>query len=370
MQPGFKALLDRYRSGTATEQDVAFLEAWYLKYRDDSENNYAPADQLADALAVWEGLDAVRPAAKSVRLWSQIAAAASILLCLSIGGYFLSHKRSGQVASFNAPIGPAGNRATLRFANGTRLLLENIKTGSSIQQPDAIIQKISDGALLYKQQPRSGQRPLYDTLTTPRGGHYQVVLPDGTKAWLNAATVIRYPESFSGKERQIELVRGEAYFEVAHNKRKPFRVISKGQVVEDIGTHFNVKAYEDEPAIETTLIEGSISVTGNRQRVILVPGQRSFLKKGSPMLVSTANLEEAVAWKDNHFIFNDDNVESIMRQISRWYDIDVSYEGDLSGVEITGSISRSENVAEVLRKLEETGTVHFNLQGRKVIVMP
>jgi ferric-dicitrate binding protein FerR (iron transport regulator) len=370
MQENFKALLERYKAGTATEQDIVFLESWYLQYGEDGENEYAPEDQVADAFAVWEGLQSVQLAAKRVHLWPRIAAAVSIVLCLSIGGYLLLHKKDSLSIAANDHIGPAGNKATLTLANGKSIVLTTVKTGYLIRQPGTIINKVSDGTLLYKDQPGNKSAPVYDTLTTPRGGHFQLVLADGTKAWLNAATVIRYPENFSGNERRVEVIKGEAYFEVVHNSSKPFKVVARGQVIEDIGTHFNVNAYDDEPAVETTLLEGSVSVTDSKQRVILVPGQQSFLKKGSPIIVRKADLNEAVAWKDNHFIFSNDNIESIMRQISRWYNVDVSYQGDMSGKEITGSVSRSENISEVLRKLEETGTIHFKMDERRVIVMP
>lgn len=361
MQQDFKTLLNRYKAGTASEEDIAFLESWYLQYGEGSENEYAPADQIMDAKAVWDKLQPAQQKAKHAVLWARIAAAASIIIILSAVAYYSFYERFPQLSASNVSI---KNNVILALPNGRHIALADAQNGALT----ANISKVNGNELIYR---KSTSAVVYDTLIVPRGGHFQLALADGSKIWLNAATVIRYPESCSVNERKIELLKGEAYFEVVHNRSKPFRVISRNQVIEDIGTRFNVKAYDDEPMVQTTLFQGSVSVADDRGKIVLKPGQQSQVKEpGSDIIVKNANLEEAVSWKNNRFIFNNDDIASIMRQISRWYDVDVTYQGDMAGKVFTGSVPRSEKVEEVLRKLEETGTVHFKLEGRKVIVMP
>lgn len=363
MHDQFKNLLDRYKAGTATEEDVAFLESWYAEYQPEGAS-YDPTDQVMDAKAVWDELQSVQPAAKRITLWPRIAAAASVLIMLSVGAYFIVHRTGSQLSANNFS---AQNNAILALPGGRHIALAGVRDGALTGG----IQKANNDELIYRET-KSNQitATAYDTLTVPRGSHFQLSMADGSKIWLNAATIIRYPETCSGSERRIELLKGEAYFEVVHNSSKPFRVISRNQVTEDIGTRFNVSAYDDE-AVQTTLLEGSVSVADSKGKVILKPGQQSQVKApGADIVVNNANLDEAVAWKNNRFIFNNDDIKSVMRQISRSYDIDVSYDGDMNGKMFTGSVPRSEKVEEVLRKLEETGTIHYRMDGKKIIVTP
>ena len=362
MREDFKTLLERYKAGTASEQDIAFLESWYLDYKEDSENDYRPADRIADAIAVWNQLQPAQPEAKRVSLWPRLAAAASVILMLSAGGYFLLRNAKSQLSAGN--LVASENKAILALPDGRHIALADMHNGALT----ANISKVNGNELVYRENPTA---VAYDTLIIPRGGHFQLALADGSKIWLNAATMVRYPESCSGSERKIELLKGEAYFEVVHDGRRPFKVISRNQVIEDIGTRFNVNAYDDEPNVQTTLLEGSVSVADNKHKVVLRPGQQSQVNTpGSNITVKNADVDKAVAWKNNRFIFNNDDVTAVMRQVSRWYDMDVSYEGDMTGKAFTGSVLRSEKVQEVLRKLEETGTIHYRIEGKKIIVTP
>jgi ferric-dicitrate binding protein FerR (iron transport regulator) len=208
-----------------------------------------------------------------------------------------------------------------------------------------------------------------NTIQTPRGGQYQVILPDGTKVWLNAASSLTYPTAFTGGDRAVQL-RGEAYFEVAGNKEKPFKVMVGNMQVNVLGTHFNVMAYEDENAIQTTLLEGAVQVTNGGVSHLLKPGQEGRLDRSSDAFrLLDVDADEAVAWKNGVFQFGGISIETVMRQIVRWYDVDVEYQGR-TNEHFRGTISRSANASEVFKMLELTGAVHFTIDGKKVIVKP
>jgi transmembrane sensor len=215
-------------------------------------------------------------------------------------------------------------------------------------------------------------KTVYNTIETPKGGQYRIDLPDGTMVWLNAGSSLRYPNRFAGQERKVALT-GEAYFEVAKNKQMPFRVVSGKQVVEVLGTHFNINAYTDEASVKTTLLEGSVNVLlqETHQSELLNPGQQAVVKyNGSSIVVQPVKVEEAVAWKNGYFMFVDADLESIMRQLARWYDVEVAYEGNLGSLKFGGMVSRSKSIAQTLRILELTGNVRFKVAGRRVTVMP
>jgi len=211
---------------------------------------------------------------------------------------------------------------------------------------------------------------VYNRIQVPYGGQYQLELPDGTKVWLNAGSSLRYPVSFTGHERKVELT-GEGYFEVAKNKTMPFRVQTSKQVVEVLGTHFNINAYNDDPSVKTTLLEGSVKVTQNTMGTfkMLKPGQQSVLKNNE-LQVKEADTEEAVAWKNGLFLFNDQSLDEIMHQVSRWYDLQIVFDDvSLKTQRFGGSISRFKNVSQLLQVLESTGSVHFKIEGRRLTAM-
>jgi ferric-dicitrate binding protein FerR (iron transport regulator) len=207
-----------------------------------------------------------------------------------------------------------------------------------------------------------------NTLTTPRGGQYEVMLPDGTKVWLNSASSLTYPVTFAGKERRVELT-GEAYFEVAKNTSSPFFVKTSGQTVKVLGTHFNINSYEDEKCVKTTLLEGSVVITsdGNKQAVNLKPGQQSVNKAASFDVINEADIDEAVAWKNGKFLFRNTDLQTVMRQLSRWYDVDVEYQGTIAERHYRGRISRNVPVSQVFEILKTSG-INFIINGRTIIV--
>jgi transmembrane sensor len=373
------------------------LEAWLAQ----SPDNQLLFDKIndpvwvAEALAkmealheeeVWEriqsGAAAARPGAEGAaplaspssqkirRIGGYAAVAASVLLI--VAGVVIwrqtNTSRPGatvQVAKQDVP--PGSNKAILTLSNGQRIVLDSAGKGALAQQGSTRVIKTDSGQIAYSALNEKPGATLYNTLATPRGGEYQLTLPDGTKVWLNAASSIRYPVLFAGAERRVEIT-GEAYFEVTKNASKPFKVIVGGnQEVDVLGTSFDINAYSDEREFKTTLLEGSLKAQG----VLLKPGQQAAWKPGQLVKVlSDADLEEAVAWKNGKFIFTGNDLGSVMRQISRWYDVDVEYKGDFEGDEFVGVISRFKNVSEILGMLEQTRTVKFLVEGRKITALP
>ncbi|SDE95092.1 FecR family protein [Mucilaginibacter pineti] len=304
--------------------------------------------------------------------WTRILIAASVILCLSFGGYFLIQQRQTDQFADNAvnDITPGKNTATLTLAGGQKIILSGALNGKLAVQAGVTITKTANGQLVYsiKNNNATGETKS-NTLSTGRGEQYQVVLPDGSHVWLNAASSLTFPASFAAlKSREVKLA-GEAYFEIAKDKAHPFIVITDRQQVQVLGTHFNINSYDDEPVIKTALLEGSVQVTETADNVVKVlrPGQQAVLTN-SNLSISDANLEETVAWKNGDFDFNKENIQSIMRKLSRWYNIEVTYEGDVKSKTFTGKISRFKNISQVLKMLSKTKAVHFVVEERRVIV--
>ncbi|RQO70330.1 anti-sigma factor [Pedobacter sp. KBW06] len=303
-----------------------------------------------------------------------LAIAASLLLMVAAGLFFYPPQQQ-KPETRNASIGlndvaPGGNKAILTLADGKVIDLDSAKTGTIISQSGLRITKTKDGQLIYNSAPVSEEDPTrYNTISTPRGGQYQINLPDGSAVWLNAASTLKFPVLFTGKERQVEL-NGEAYFEIAKNKDKPFMVLCKQQSVEVLGTHFNINSYDDEEGTRTTLLEGSVKVTStsNQRQVILKPGQQAQLD-GNTFLLKEVDAEESMAWKNGFFVFNAESIPAAMRKIARWYDMEVVYEGNIGDQDLAGSVSRFQNVSEVLKTLKLTGIVHFKVEGRRITVI-
>lgn len=374
-------LLRKYQSGECTLEEKVFLDHWYLS---EATKQVAPEllpDALHEEQLIWNRILEEIPAKDNVRRlkkWHSIAAA-SILIFLSFGTYLLlKPKTASQNIVNNQPfkndIAPGTNKAILTLAGGRQVILTGAKNGTIAKQGLVAISKTGNGKIVYNaaSTPTNLQDASVNagnnTITTPRGGQYRVVLPDGSEVLLNAASSLTYPTAFIGNERKVELT-GEAYFEVAHNAAKPFKVYSKGQVVEVLGTHFNINSYDDEPGIKTTLLEGKVKVTDAKknQNRFLQPGQQSFLSIDA-FNVNTVDTEEAVAWKNGIFMFEGDDIQQIMRMISRWYDVDITYKGTAPVDLFSGSVSRFSNVSEVLNLLHLTGKVKFSIEGRKIIV--
>lgn len=313
--------------------------------------------------------------------WKRWAAAASIAFIVTAGAYtlFLTQARQEQATLGSADawqIRPGGDRALLTLGDGTVIDLEKAEDGP-LSAPEGTVIDKGNGQLVYRVPAEAArQKVVYNTITTPRGGQYEVVLPDGSHAWLNAGSSLHFPTAFTGGERSVEIT-GEVYFEVTSNKQIPFSVTvpsaepgGKDLEVTVLGTKFNVMAYAEEAAVETTLLEGVVEISRGKTTRQLKPGLQAVINtKDDRIDVRQADLQRAVAWKEGRFEFND-SLQEIMRQIARWYDVEVEYQGDIGDKSFIGAISRKENVREVLRMLELTGGVRFEVSNRTIRVMP
>lgn len=374
-------LLEKYKLGICTPEEKAFLDRWYLEESARQPMPEAPEDSVKEEQIIWNRILETLPAEpKILRLkkWYSIAAAAAILVFLSIGLYYAVNKPVYQqvvrTQIHKSDIGPGGNKAILTLANGKKIVLNGARNGLLATQRNTEIKKTEDGKITYTADQslsdKSSANVQYNTITTPRGGQYQVTLPDGSRVFLNAASSLSFPTAFNGNERKVELT-GEAYFEVAHNAVKPFKVSNNGQTVEVLGTHFNINAYSDERLIKTTLLEGSVRVSHAQKTAILKPGQQAQISNNYTdqdiSIIPNADIEEAVAWKNGLFIL-DDHIQPVMRMISRWYDVDVVYDGAAPDDIFGGEVPRLKNISEVLKMLQLTQKVHFKIDGRKIIV--
>lgn len=372
----FKILLAKYRVGEASGEEIKFLEAYYNLFdltedliTEENEPGYLP---LKEAMKASIDEQIARYGKKPVpisskRGWAKYAVAASILLFISVGAiYFFrnGHKTSNIIANNYNGIKPGGNKATLTLGNGKTIVLDNTSKGQIAQQAGVLISKTANGEIVYQAAQSSGD-VLQNTISTPKGGQYKVILPDGTNVWLNAASSLTYPTVFKGAERLVTLT-GEGYFEVAKNKAIPFRVRSSGQTVEVLGTHFNINAYADEAAVKTTLLEGSVKVSSQVGTAVIVPGQQAQLSSNGVHL-QEVDTEKEVAWKNGVFSFADEDLRTVMRQISRWYDIDVVYAGKIPDEKFFGEISRSSNLNEIF-KILELNNIQFEVNGKTVKV--
>lgn len=286
--------------------------------------------------------------------------------------FFIRNTNGEKVSQYAQDLPPGGNKATLTLANGQEINLSDAANGDLVKQQGISITKAADGQLVYhvsdKDNAHTGQ-PEYNTITTPKGGQYQIVLPDGSKVWLNAASYLKFPSTFARLvNRKVELS-GEAYFEVAKDKAHPFIVESNKQTVEVLGTHFNISSYPDEQLIKTTLLEGSVSVnkSGTKESALLKPGEQLQLSSNNMEIVAV-DVQSEVAWKNGYFKFKDDRIEDIMQQLSRWYNIEVKYEGATTEELYSGRISRFKNISQVLNMIEDAQSVHFKIEGRRITV--
>lgn len=336
--------------------DDQLLEAW------NEEAEISEADEMD-----YQRANRPKP------LWPKLAAAASILVAIFAGLYFYSGTGNTlnplTAVSTKHDAAPGGNKATLTLSDGSQISLTDAGNGQLAEQAGVRITKNADGQLVYSVVPSDAKELAYNTISTPRGGVYQVNLPDGTSVWLNAASSIKFPTTFAHlSQRKVEL-RGEAYFEVAKDKKLPFIVSTSQQQVEVLGTHFNINSYEDEEEVKTTLLEGSVKVSAGNV-MFLKPGQQasSPVRSAGKVKVSPANIEQAMAWKNGFFHFEKESLHSVLRQLARWYDVEVVYQVDRPDDEFVGDIPRGVKLSEVLKILEFEGT-HFRIEGRKLFVI-
>ncbi len=302
-----------------------------------------------------------------------IAAASVILLAGALFIYRNSTNKTGldnDMAIMDTTIlQPGGNRATLTLSDGSVIDLTRAKNGLVASENESDIIKTSDGQLVYEGNNLPSEISAINKLSTPVGGQFQVKLPDGTKVWLNAATTLRYPARFPANERTVE-IDGEAYFEVAKNNKQPFRVVlSDNSTVNVIGTHFNVMAYGNENAKDVTLLEGSVLVRSNNKTETLQPGMQAKITANTLTKKDEIDTEQIIGWKNGLFVFHDATIQSIMRQVERWYDAKVVFKGETKQL-FNATISRREPLSKLLRLLELNGYVHFKIENKIIYVLP
>ncbi|WP_316815486.1 FecR family protein [Pedobacter nyackensis] len=372
-------LVEKYRAGNCTEEEKTQLMNWFHEVGADEQLGLTDEELEEAQQNIYSAIQAQTK--HTTIYWPRIAAAAVILIVFGLGLSFYKNRDNKQNLAGKEianDIKPGSNKATLTLADGRKIVLDDAKNGLLVETKGVKISKTADGELGYMSTNATAANVEINTIETPLGGQYQINLPDGTKVWLNSASVLKYPVKFTGKERKVELS-GEGYFEVAKNKSKPFRVITQNnegieQQTEVLGTHFNINAYSDDMNIKTTLLEGSVKVnrlqagTKKQESEILRQGQQSVLNTRS-MTVNSVDTEAIVAWKNGQFMFNNEELKNAMKSLSRWYNVDINYDGNFEDISIGGTVSRKNTLAQTLRLLELTGNFKFKIQGRRVTVM-
>ena len=407
----YQELAEKWLNNTISPQEIEEFLQWY---NNGQENDvYVPSDYAENDQELKKRIfaeinqntsDPVVSSSYSFQTW--FAAATVIFAVFAAGLYFtsktnvttqytadkvISNPKSSSPVREVSPLAAienkepdavidieAGeNKAILTLGDGSKIILDDAKNGVLANQGGNSVLKAAEGEVIYSFLSEVNDSlvqdelapVVYNTIETPKGGKFQIKLPDGSKVWLNAASSLRFPTAFSGSKRQVEL-KGEAYFEVSPDKSKIFEVNTRNQVVQVLGTHFNINAYLDEPSVNTTLLEGSVRVSDLRTNIsqLLRPGEQSKLSERIE-IINMKNTNEAVAWKEGYFQFDQADIKTVMRQIERWYDVSIVYEGNLPNYRFGGEIERNLSLLQVLKILEKT-KVHFRLEGREVIVMP
>ena len=384
-----KELARKWQEGTINEAEKELFNQWYHSFDDipleaiTTENPVQLKMRLYNNIIRREEIPLQRTwFHKNITYIS--AAAAALALVFSIAGYSFYSRNNVQQQEQAARLAknsilPGSNKAILTLADGSDVILDQTSNGILSKQGNVSIKKSIDGKVSYEAAQNNtytGSALAYNKIATPRGGQYQVNLADGTKVWLNAASTLKFPVTFNKAQRVVELT-GEAYFEVnpepvAGNRKAkvPFLVKTRNQLVEVLGTHFNVNAYDDEPDIRTTLLKGVVKVVKSaaHQSVLLKPGQQSAVAEH--ITVADVDASQSIEWQKGYFLFDNETVESMMRKISRWYNIEVEFKGNIRYRKFAGKISKFENIAQILQVMERTQVIHFEIEGRRVIVMP
>lgn len=370
-------LIDLYLKGACSPAQEEQVKQWFEEYS-ITDREFYNGDTAQVQASLQKTLSCLREKINTVsnevevpvkKLWpKRLVAAAILLISCSAALLFYNNYKSGSANFYANDIAPGKNKAILTLADGSKIALDDAAQGQIASQAGIKITKTATGQLVYEINPASNAvaATAYNTISTPAGGQYQVKLPDGTSVWLNAASSLKFPASFGAlKERRVTLS-GEGYFEVTRNKHQPFIVATDNQEVQVLGTHFNISAYDDDNNTKTTLLEGSVSINHN---TLLKPGQEA-INSGNSIQVDETDTEEAVAWKNGKFRFSNENIKDLMRKLSRWYDVEIIYDGQMTNKDFSGSVSRFAHISKILDVLQSTNTVHFKVEGRRVTVMP
>lgn len=373
-------LFQKYVDKSITEEEYAELFV-YIRNPEtkdevlgfmDEHNRKVQSDALVHEID-WDGMYAniTNPkksdGRKRMPFW-KYAAAAAVLLVASFTLYYLPKKSEETKAlTYQNDILPGGEKATLTLADGSQIVLDNSPVGKLATQGGISIERDAKGQIVYLvKASNENESQKINTLSTPAGGKFSVVLSDGSKVWLNATSSIKFPAAFDKVSRKVE-IKGEAYFEIAKDSSRPFYVKNGSSEVKVLGTHFNVMAYPDEYRSELTLLEGSVQFTKNGQSELLKPGRQIlYTENSNETKQKEANIEEVMAWKNDLFVFNDTNIDEIMKELMRWYDVKIKYEGEKPDISFTGVIPRNANVTKVLKALELTGDVVFGIENNVI----
>jgi len=375
----FFDLAEKIGTGVATEQEITLFHHWYESFQ---EEGHEWLDEMGDRDKIEnEIFFRIRNQINGGKLnssgWqiSRKIAAAVLLLLISAGAvYFVLHNKASETQPelvIKDDVQPGGDKAVLTLGDGVQIILDGTMTGVVANEGNIAVENSGEGMVTYwvgeDLSEMGAHEVTYNTISTPQGGQYKVRLPDETEVWLNSLSSIRFPTRFSDEFRKVEIT-GEVYFQVTNQENQPFMVYSGNQYIEVLGTEFNVQAYSDESFIRTTLVEGAVRVVSDNEAISVKPGYQVVNQKNAGLEVRKVDTDMVTAWKDGLFQFWDTDLEEVMRQLSRWYGIEVNYVTAAEGGAFTGFISRDVTISNVLRMMEEAGNVKFGLEGKEVFV--
>lgn len=367
----YTLLYEKYIAGKCTPEEKEKLFSYKDDFRmQDVDPNNNPAEEARRDRILKNIQQSIKPTRTTILpIYWRWSAAAVLLISLSLLLLLVKKEPLKTEVAIASPILPGTNTAILTLADKSTIALDQIANSVTLSG-NTRITKLKNGEVSYQSNTASATtKPTENTITIPKGGQYHITLQDGTRVWLNAGSSLTFPTFFAGTERRVRLT-GEAYFEVAKNIKMPFKVTAKDAEIEVLGTHFNITAYEDESSTKTTLIEGAVRLSNSKNKVVLKPDQQGLIVQNSDRIaVKPVHGSDAAAWKSGLFIFRDDQITDIMKQISRWYNVDVEYRGNMTNKTFGGVYSKNKNLTELLKGLELTGLIHFKVEGRRIIVM-
>jgi len=372
-------LSDKIVKGTISEQEMEEFNIWFATYENLEQNVTSDKNQEALAERIFKNITTEAnlqiPKSRTVKIWPRIAVAASLALVVGLSLFYYTGRQADKMreTAYLKNIKPGGKGAILTLADGRKIRLDAATKGELANEAGVRITKTKDGQILYETKASTSAKDKINTLSTANGETYTITLPDHTTVYLNAASSISYPASFATlTERKVEL-NGEAYFEVAKDTFHPFIVRTADQEIKVLGTHFNVNSYKDNGNTKTTLLEGSVHIgfssNKNEAGVIIKPGEQAYIK-ASRIYIDQVKAEDAIAWKNGYFRFNNETLEQAMNKIARWYNVKIEYrDQSIKNRNVYGSLSRFSNIADVLNLLELTEAVKFEIEENKIIVL-
>lgn len=372
-----QVLLEKYKRGTCNPEEKAAVEAWYNTRGTLGLKTAVEDDLKVEQDLIWgriiTKIDEASLSRANLRIaFLRVAGIAAAVAIIAFGILFFNSSNSSDslanASSIDKFIKPGMEGASLTLANGKRIKLSGASNGRLAKEAGVVITKSASGELIYEIQDTEADVNSINTLSTAKGETYKVRLPDGSLVWLNAASSLSYSVKLVKDGKRMVKLKGEGYFEISKDKSHPFYVETESQTVRVLGTHFNINSYGDEPAVVTTLTEGAIEINSATGSSLMRPGEQAVNQNGN-VKISAASMPDALAWKDGYFDFNEEDIQSIMKQLTRWYNLEVSYQGKPAAQGYTGKLSRSNNISQVLKALESTNTVQFKIEERRVTVI-